>query len=55
MKGEQKYDEMVQVLNHLYYYVPTVSSTESVPVPHRHTGYIDVVNDTIHQVLLGKL
>ena len=55
MKGEQKYDEMVQVLDHLHDYVPTVSSTERVPAPRRRTGYIDVVNDTIHQVLLGKL
>ena len=55
MKGDQKYNEMVQALDHLHDYVPTVSSTESVHAPCRCTECIDVVNDTIHQVLLGKL
>lgn len=52
MKGEQKYEEMVQVMDHLHQYVPTISSEECVVVPDGKEK--TVVNDTFHKIGLGE-
>ena len=52
MKGEQKYEEMVQVLDHLHQYVPTESTSEQIKVPNSDRT-IDVVNDVFDPIPLG--
>lgn len=49
LKGEQKYEEMVQVLDHLHQYVPTVSSEETICTPHGKEKH-----DVFHPVGLGE-
>ena len=53
MKGEQKYEEMVQILDHLHQYVPTVTSEELVNLP--DGGQEVAMNDAFHKIEIGKL
>ena len=32
LKGEQKYEEMIDVLSHLHQYVPTITSVNEVTI-----------------------
>ena len=52
LKGEQKYEEMVQVLDHLHQYVPTVSTEEVITDPNSQE-YVHVHNDMFEPTLLG--
>lgn len=51
LKGEQKYEEMIEVLTHLTKYVPTVSTEETVPVPGEEP--VKVIQDSFHAIALG--
>ena len=53
LKGEQKYEEMIEVLDHLHQYVPTVSEEEEVETS---DGKAETTfKDTFYSVGLGKL
>lgn len=52
LKGEQKYEDMVQVLDHLHQYVPTISSEECVTISDSQQK--TAVNDTFHKIGLGE-
>ena len=52
MKGEQKYEEMVQVLDHLHQYVPTMSTKETFTV-HDSPETIEAVSDVCNTIILG--
>ena len=52
LKGEQKYEEMIEVLSHLNQYVPTVSTESAISV----TGLqepVQIINDSFHTLALG--
>jgi hypothetical protein len=46
LKGEQKYEEIIEVLTHLTKYVPTVSREETVPEPGEEL--VKVTHDTLY-------
>ena len=52
LKGEQKYEEMIEVLTHLNKYVPTVSSMESFSVQGEEP--VEVTKDLFHNIAIGK-
>ena len=52
LKGEQKYEEMIEVLTHLSKYVPTVTTTETVPVAGEEP--VKVTQDSFHTIALGR-
>ncbi len=54
LKGEQKNEDMVEILEDLQKYVPTVSTTESVDVPGESTP-MQVHVDKFHHLEIGKL
>jgi L1 cell adhesion molecule like protein len=52
LKGEQKNEDMVEILEDLQKYVPTVSMTESVDVPGESTP-VQVHVDKFHHLEIG--
>ena len=52
LKGEQKYEEMLEVLAHLGQYVPTVSTTENVDIPGMEEP-VQITNDAFHKIASG--
>ena len=52
LKSEQKHDEMVQILDHLHQYVPTVTTTRTVDVPGHSPAHIPL--DHFHQLAFGE-
>ena len=54
-KGEQKYDDMLQILDELYKYVPAKSTSETVSVPVNGKEHPKIVhNDTCRPIAFGK-
>ena len=53
LKNEQKHDDMVEILQHLHQYVPTITTTETVNVPGFSPTYIP--RDHFHQLAFGEL
>ncbi len=53
LKGEQKYEEMIEVLDHLHQYEPTVSEEESIDTPDGEAKTI--FKDTFHTIGLVRL
>lgn len=52
LKGEQKYEEMVQIVEHLHQYVPTVSTRETIVDSHSG-GTDEVFLDEFDPLALG--
>ncbi len=52
LKGEQKYEEMIQVADHIHQYVPSHFSTETVPIPNSEET-VNIAKDTFDPVLFG--
>lgn len=53
LKGEQSYDEMVEVLDHMHQYIPTVSTVGEVSVTADSQQRVEVVTDRVHPIALG--
>ena len=51
LKNEQKNDEMIEILQHLHQYVPTVTITRTVDAPGLSPSCIP--SDSFHHVALG--
>ena len=52
LKGEQKYEEMIDVLSHLNQYIPTVSTESTVNVAGIEEP-VRMTNDFFHTIALG--
>ena len=52
LKNETKHDEMVEIMDHLHQYVPTVTTREIVDAP-GHAS-IDIPRDHFHQLAFGE-
>ena len=52
LKGEQKYEEMVQVMDILHQYVPTITTTETVTLPDSEET-IQCFKDSLDPIILG--
>lgn len=54
LKSETKHDEMVDILEHLQQYVPSVTTTEKVSAPGQPEP-AEISVDKFHHLTLGKL
>ena len=54
LKNEQKHDEMVEILDHLQQYVPSVTTTEKVHAPGLSEP-AEIFVDKFHHLALGRL
>ncbi len=53
MKNENKYEEMVDIMEDLHEYVPTVSSKVEVDVPGAENETVELDMDQFHYILMG--
>ena len=51
-KSEMKYDDMIDIMDHLHQYVPTKTSTVEVDLPETG-GKIDITKTGFHTILFG--
>ena len=49
MKNEQKYEDMISILEQLHQYVPTVTTVHTSDVE----GYGEIIKDDFHYILFG--
>ena len=54
MKGEQKLEEMIDVLSHLHKYVPTVTEMDEVEVQGKEDT-VKVIKDCFYDILIGMV
>ena len=52
LKCEQKYEEMVDILDSLHQYVPIVTTTEKTVLPGSQDT-VDITSDKVHSIALG--
>ena len=51
-KSEMKYDDMIDIMDHLHQYVPTQTSVVQVDLP-EPDGKIDITKTSFHTILFG--
>ena len=55
LKGEQKYEEMIEVLSHLHQYIPTVTTEDEVTVQvDEEPMKVKTVMDTFFSIPIGN-
>lgn len=52
LKNEQKHDEMIEILDHLHQYVPTVTTTKNVDAP--GLSPVCIPSDSFHHIAFGR-
>ena len=51
-KSENKHEDMISILDHLYKYVPTLTSTETIANLHT-SAQVSAITNGFHYVLFG--